>query len=414
MVGESGFPLTPLARRIFAIAAENGFEARIVGGAVRDWLAGWPVGEIDMAVNTPITAASASFAKDGLKVIETGLAHGTVTVLDRGDRVGDSAPETIEVTQTRIDAETDGRHATIAFSADWTEDAARRDFTINALSIGANGDLFDPFDGQADLAAGRLRFVGDAAARVREDALRMLRYCRFLAVFGWPDRDVAALAALRTNAALASNLSGERVAKELSRMLAAPSAAIAIRLMQDTGLDRAALGQPLSATNLVHLPMAAVFAGLQAKRWLAGLAIAMPLGTARLLAQRLRLSRADRRCLDALDRLSDAGMARALEAKGWQRAAWQLQRDKVAPMLIYVVARARAGMPPDPAHCLALRDWQAPSCPVGGDDLLAMGFDSGAALGRMLKAVESRWVASDFALTRQDLLSDARDYQPHE
>ena len=164
-------------RYIFDAARRLGGEARIVGGAVRDWLAGFDVREIDMAVNLPIQAIASELQKNQcVKVIYTGVHHGTVTVVSGKDR--------IEVTQTRSDDETDGRHALVRFQDDWATDAARRDFTINAMYLDADGQIFDPLDGQTDLAARRLRFVGNAADRVQEDAmtekpLRRLRYSPF-------------------------------------------------------------------------------------------------------------------------------------------------------------------------------------------------------------------------------------------
>ena len=165
-----------------------GCEARIVGGAVRDWLLATGTmatgddatskgpADIDMAIACPIADAAAALRRRKLKIVETGLAHGTITVL------GDGAP--IELTQTRVDLETDGRHAVIGFTDDWAEDARRRDFTVNALYVTEDGRLEDPIGGLPDLMAGRLRFVGDARTRIAEDGLRMLRYCRFLPRFG--------------------------------------------------------------------------------------------------------------------------------------------------------------------------------------------------------------------------------------
>ena len=153
--------------------ANHGYEARIAGGAVRDWVAsGCParfhIVDLDMAVASPIAEVSTILRIAGMRVVETGLSHGTVTLVEGG--------HTVELTQTRVDVETDGRHAVVAFSDDWKQDAARRDFTINALYIDSNGQLQDPLGGMADLQAGILRFVGDAHQRVAEDALRMLRY----------------------------------------------------------------------------------------------------------------------------------------------------------------------------------------------------------------------------------------------
>ena len=209
--------LPPWARRdvvgyIFDAAKKRGGEARIVGGAVRDWLAGRDVSEIDMAVNLPIQVVADELRQNQwVKVINTGLDHGTVTV-----KYGNDA---IELTQTRSDDETDGRHALVRFQDDWTIDAARRDFTINAIYLDADGQVFDPLDGQTDLAARRLRFVGKAADRVQEDALRMLRYCRFSIDYSDGSHDREAIEALTSFAVLSERLSGERVTQELQKIL---------------------------------------------------------------------------------------------------------------------------------------------------------------------------------------------------
>ena len=207
--------LPPWARRdvvgyIFDAAKKHGGEARIVGGAVRDWLAGFDVREIDMAVNLPIQAIADELRKNQrVRVINTGLDHGTVTVISDNDA--------IELTQTRSDDESDGRHALVRFQEDWTQDAARRDFTINAIYLDAFGQIFDPLNGQADLAARRLRFVGTAADRVQEDALRMLRYCRFSIDYSDGHYDREAIDALTSFAVLASRLSGERVSTGITK-----------------------------------------------------------------------------------------------------------------------------------------------------------------------------------------------------
>jgi len=153
--------------QIFAQAQALGGEARIVGGAVRDWLSNYPVGDIDMAINLPIETVASHMVACDMRVVETGLKHGTITLYDDDNQ--------IELTQTRVDLETDGRHAIVAHDQDWARDAARRDFTINALYLDKSGGIFDPLDGRADLQAGRLRFAGDAGLRVKEDALRRQR-----------------------------------------------------------------------------------------------------------------------------------------------------------------------------------------------------------------------------------------------
>ena len=405
-VGRS-FPIPPLAARIFAIAAASGFDARIVGGAVRDWLVGRAIGDIDMAVSAQIDQVARRLREGGLKVVDTGLVHGTVTVIENGQH--------LEVTQTRVDLETDGRHAIVAFSDDWAVDAARRDFTINALYVDEAGRVEDPLGGRADLEDGVLRFVGTATRRVEEDALRMLRYCRFLPHFGTAGTDDDALAALAEKAGLAANLSGERVANEMSRLLAGPGAAKAITLMQETGLAAAALGGTLDAGRLTPEIDQAVttISGSDDPAWLVRLAVIMQPGLADSLATRLRLSRRDGRFLHVLDRdMADTNAGDhvdALTAETWRQAAWWRHQVDVMPggglpAAGLVVASARAGRPIDSAHLANMVAWVPPEFPLTGADLLSQGVDSGPALGEMLRTAEREWVERGFAPKHADLL----------
>ncbi len=393
------FPVPPLAARIFAIAGAAGHEARIVGGAVRDWLVGREIGDIDMAVAAPIDIVAALLRDSGLRVIDTGLDHGTVTVVEDGRH--------LELTQTRVDVETDGRRAVVAFSDDWAADAARRDFTINTLYIDSAGRLEDPLGGQADLEAGVLRFVGAATQRVEEDALRMLRYCRFLPHFGTAGTDGEALAALTDKAGLAAMLSGERVAGEVERMLRGPGAGVSVRLLQDTGLAAAALGVTLDAGRLTPEIDQAVESAIGAggPAWLVRLAVIMRPGDAAGLAARLRLSRRHGRVLAALDADKTGNDAESLTGDSWQRAAWSLTRAEIIPAARLVVASARAARQIDRAHLARVAAWTPPDFPLAGADLLSQGVDSGSSLGEMLRAAEHEWVARDFGPTRADLIA---------
>ena len=410
------FPVPRLARRLFTLATAGGFEARIVGGAVRDWLASGlddpgqggraKIDDIDMAVAAPIEIFAQVCRDNGLKVIETGLDHGTVTVIDREE----SGAESIEVTQTRVDLETDGRHAVVGFSDDWAADAARRDFTINAIYIRADGSLDDPLDGVADLKAGRLRFAGAAGRRVEEDALRMLRYCRFLPRFGSAGVDADAEAAIRARADSASRLSGERVAAECRRLFGMARGDAGIRLMQESGLAEPALGTRLIPENLPHLSAVADLGSVAPEaRWLVRLAALTPEASAELLARRLRLSRRERRLLAGLDIASAAEMAALLASDGWRRTAYFLARDGIPPAAVMVVAATRAGMDVSPDHLAAMAGWEPPACPLEAADLLSHGVDRGPALGEMLHVAEQHWVARDFTPSGQDLLALVTD-----
>ncbi|MBB2161690.1 CCA tRNA nucleotidyltransferase, partial [Gluconacetobacter sacchari] len=205
--------------------------ARLVGGVVRDLLAGRAVADIDMATPEPPERVQAILAGAGIKVVATGLAHGTVTAVIGG--------RPYEITTLRRDERTDGRHAVVAWTGDWRQDAARRDFTINAMSCDRDGVVHDYFGGRADLAAGRVRFVGDAAARIREDALRVLRFFRFHARYGRGAPDTAAMAAIVACRDGLSRLSAERVWSEMRRILAGPALIATLAAMEEAGvLDR--------------------------------------------------------------------------------------------------------------------------------------------------------------------------------
>ena len=382
-----------VVRHIFTAAAGLGGEARIVGGAVRDWLAGRAVGDIDMAVNLPIQVIADRLRQiQHIKVINTGLAHGTVTVVD--------AAQSIELTQTRSDVATDGRHAVVAFQDDWAEDAARRDFTINALYLDTGGRLFDPLGGQADLAAQRLRFVGRAADRVQEDALRMLRYCRFSIDYNDAQYDQQAVEALRGFAPLAAGLSGERVAQELQKILSNEHCAAAVGLFHETGLDQSALGVGIDSgaipSNPEELRLVTAEYG-----WLVLFSAMIPQPALASVLQRLRLSRAAQKFCLQLVTSSTPKLFAELTTPRWRQSAFFMHRRAAA---IYACAawRLRGEFRADLFQ--QLQQWQPPEFPLSGADLLSHGVDNGPALGQMLWDAETLWVQSDFTLTKSALL----------
>lgn len=390
--------LPPWARRdvvgyIFDAAKKRGGEARIVGGAVRDWLAGRRVGDIDMAVNLPIRVMADELRQHQLiKVINTGLAHGTVTIVCGSDAV--------ELTQTRSDDDTDGRHAVVRFQDDWAQDAARRDFTINAVYLDAEGQIFDPLNGRADLAARRLQFVGAAADRVQEDALRMLRYCRFSIDYSDGHYDGEAMDALTSFAALAARLSGERVAMELRKILTHGACAPAVGLLHQTGLDKASLGCDLLVAGVPFNPqdLRVVTADFG---WLVLLAAILPQADATTVLQRLRLSRAEEKFCGQLAQSNPAQIFAELSAPNWRQSAFYMDGRAAA---YYACAAWRLGEILRPQHYQLLNQWQAPQLPISGADLLSHGVDNGPALGQMLKDAETLWVQSDFTLTKSALL----------
>ena len=387
----------PLVMQIFAQALALGGEARIVGGAVRDWLAGYPVGDIDMAINLPIETVASHMMACDMCVAETGMKHGTITLYDNDDQ--------IELTQTRVDLETDGRHAIVAHDQDWVRDATRRDFTINALYLDSSGGIFDPLDGKADLQAGRLRFAGDAGLRVQEDALRIIRYCRFLPRFAATGIDPQAQTALRKHASKCAGLSGERIANEMRRIMVGGRLKDVIGLMQDTKIDQAALGLSFDPSRLANDDeIASMISGLGANvdfAWLVNLAVAMPSGSAALLAKRLRLSRAEERCLTRLDLgLGDDDMT-MLSGARWRQVAYYLG-DMAA--LLFAVQSWRNGHALDASRLAEFTSWTPPQNPICGADLLSHGVDNGPGLGKMLNETERRWVTSNFTLGKATLL----------
>ncbi len=223
----------PATRAVLAALAAGGVEARFVGGSVRDALLGLPLWDIDIATPAPPERVIELLQAAGVKVVPTGLAHGTVTAI--------VPPRHFEITTLRRDIETFGRRARVAFDADWAADAARRDFTINAIFLSPDGAIDDPVGGLDDLRARRVRFVGDPATRIAEDVLRLLRYYRFEARFGTGAGDPEARAACRTAAYLLPSLSAERVAQELTKLLAALDPVPALQMMQTDGVLAAVL-----------------------------------------------------------------------------------------------------------------------------------------------------------------------------
>ncbi len=349
-------------------------DARLVGGVVRDLLADRPVADLDLATPEPPQAVMDRLRGDGIKVVPTGLAHGTVTVLVDG--------QPFEVTTLRRDVETDGRHALVAWTADWREDAARRDFTINAMSIDRGGRLHDYFDGAADLEAGRVRFVGDPATRIGEDALRILRFFRFHARYGRGRPDAAATEAIGTTVGLLRRLSAERVWAELRRLLGGPDPASAAGLMHRLGVLDALLPQGGDPERLARL--LALDAPADPLLRLAALAS----GDAATVAERLRLSNADAVRLGTL--MHGARPHPALDDDALRR----LLADGDAASLCDRSWLAAAGSN-DPAAWLPLRRrlhaLDRPVFPLSGRDAVAAGLPPGPAVGAVLREVEAWW-----------------------
>lgn len=354
---------------LFAALGEG--NARYVGGAVRDTLLGIPVKDIDVA--TPLLPAEVIARLDagGIRNVPTGLEHGTVTAVLPGGHV--------EITTLRRDVATDGRRATVAFSTDWQEDAARRDFTINALYADpASGEVFDYFTGLADLAARRLRFIGDARQRIREDHLRILRYFRFQARFGSQPADEEAESSCTELAATLKGLSRERVGMEMMNLLGLPDPGPTVARMAELGVlavvlpeaDPAALAALIAEEVRQKVPADAL-------RRLAALLPADP-ALAEQVASRFRLSGAQKKRLALVAARSDAdGDARAL--------AYRIGKETAIDRLLL------AGR-----DITALHDWEAPAFPLKGGQIVERGIGAGPEVARILREVEAHWIAEGF------------------
>lgn len=354
--------------------------ARFVGGCVRNSLMGQPVDDIDIATRLRPEQTMAALKAAGLKAVPTGVEHGTVT--------GVSERRPYEITTLRRDVETDGRRAVVAFTEDWAEDAARRDFRLNALYADADGTVFDPTGGGLeDAAAGRIVFVGEAETRIREDYLRILRFFRFYAWYGREEPDAVGLAACAALKGGMAQLSAERVSKEVLKLLAAPDPRAAVRAMAETGVLAQVLpqAQPLTLfeamRDLTDDPVMRLSALLPADA-----------GGVAEIAGGLRLSNAVRDRLVAA--VADGPAVSPTMSDAASRAAiYRLGRRAFEDRLM----RAEAAGGGDGARLRALAaDWTPPKMPVGGRDLTRLGLKPGPETGRVLKAFEDGWVADDF------------------
>ncbi len=390
--------VAPETRAVLDALRAGGATVRFVGGCVRDAVAGRAIADIDLATDAPPERVVELLKAAGLKAIPTGIDHGTVTAV--------SAGRPYEVTTLRHDVETDGRRAVVAFTDDWEADAARRDFTMNALSLEPGGLLHDPFGGIADLRAGRVRFVGDPHQRIAEDVLRLLRFFRFYAHYGTPPPDPDALLACREMAHLLPRLSAERVRVELLKLLAAPDPAAVVGLMRDEGVLDHFLAHATAIGRLDR--MAAIEAALGLNDPLRRLAALLPVDadTASHLAHGLRLSKAERDRLVAMAE-PDEAVTPDMDGPARRRALYRLGAATWADLVL--VAWADGTADPTDAGWRGLiaesKSWKQPRFPVTGADVKRLGVAEGASVGETLRAVESWWIDGDFKAGRKECLA---------
>lgn len=401
-------------QRLLALLAARDIPVRLVGGCVRDGLLRRPVRDIDLATPAEPDTVQAALAGAGVKTVPwaRGLAHGTVLAVLDG--------QPFQITTLRRDVACDGRHATVAFTDDWMADAARRDFTINALSATPDGAVYDYFDGLADLSAGRVRFVGRASERIREDALRALRFVRFHAHYGQGTPDPEGLAACHALAAMVDDLSGERIRAELLRTLEAPDPAGAMLLM------RAAHILPRILPEATRIDVLRLLAFLETRGVVAAGVAPDPLRRlgallephdaegAAAAAARLRLSRADsERLAGMVATLAEDRPRPDMTENAVRRRLDRLGRDRMRDLCLLDWARDRA----EAAHIDSRRtegwrsrlaiidDFDPPPFPLGGRDLLAAGVPRGPEVGRLMKALRGWWLDQGCRPDRAALLT---------
>jgi len=388
-------------RAVFKVLDADKGMTRLVGGAVRDALIGRSVADADFATALAPPEVIARAEAAGMKAVPTGIGHGTVTLIVDG--------RPFEVTTLRRDVETDGRRAVVQFTDDWHADAARRDFTMNALYCDPSGDVLDPCGGIADLKAGRVRFIGRAEDRIREDFLRILRFFRFFAFYGAGRPDSDGLKACAKLKAGLATLSAERVWAELKRLLRAPDPTRALLWMRTTEILQKVLPESWGI-DAVHRLVAAERKEGWAPDPLLRLESILPPHRARLdaLVQRLRLSRAEAVRLHAWADAPelDPGLPEAEFAK----ALYRHGKDGVIDRLRHALARELDEGHADAAAALrrllmAAAAWKRPVLPVSGRDLVAAGLEAGPEVGRRLKELERQWIDSGFTLSREKLLS---------
>lgn len=396
------------AKAVMGALMADGGDARFVGGCVRDAVIKRPVSDVDIATPLKPDQVLRRLRAHGVKAIETGIEHGTVTAMADG--------KPYEITTLREDVKTDGRHAVVAFTEDWARDAARRDFTFNALSCTVNRQLYDPFDGLLDLAEGRVRFIGAARKRIEEDYLRILRFFRFHATHGRPPPDRRAIAVCRQYARKLTTLPAERIWSEISKTLPTDGAADVIGLMRAERILEPILPEAKAIGRLrliVWLETRAlppdVLSADTIRRF--GALLDGDEKTARDVAARLRLSGAETNRLAAM-KAPEPLIRSDLESPARDRLLYRLDTERFIDHLLLNWADERVG---DSSRCRAqtagwtellawARETEPKVFPLKGRDMLKLGLDPGPKVGELLKRLEKEWLDGGLNDDRRPLL----------
>ena len=405
----------PATRKVVEALTADGAEVRFVGGPVRDALLGRESTDIDIGTPDEPERVMALLERAGIEThtVPRGIAHGTVIAVAGGTR--------FEITTLRRDVRTDGRHAEVAFTDDWREDAARRDFTINAMSATPDGALHDYFGGQADLEAGHVRFVGDPATRIKEDHLRLLRFFRFHAWYGRGAPDEAALDACRAALHTISSLSAERVRNETMKLLAAPdlppevvemlellaapNPLPAVREMRNTGVLYQLLPEAPETKRLARL--IAIEKRVDRPDSIRRLACLIAgsddaISAANAVAKRWRFSSADSAHLADLVAPPEP-LGPDLDLLTQDRLLYRLGRERFRDLVLLAWATEMKGENEVDWRKMLERaeDWDPPTFPVTGADVMALGIPEGPEVGELLREVEDWWIDHDLWLGRE-------------
>lgn len=382
---------------IMRLLNEGEGEARIAGGAVRNALLEQPISDIDIATTLVPRDVILRAKAAGYKSVPTGIEHGTVTVI-----LGKTS---FEITTLREDVETDGRHAKVLYGTNWTADAQRRDLTMNALYLNADGTVFDPLGGMADVLAHNVRFIDDAETRIREDYLRILRFFRFFAWYGKfrPDADgLRACAKLKVGLA---SLSVERIWQELTKLFAAPQPGRAVLWMRQTGVLSTVLPETekWGIDNLPALVEAETENSWQPDAVLRLMSI-LPPQEEKLsaMAERLKLPNKVRDRLAAW--AATSGAQPSIKQGEFEQWLYNEDTQAVSDHIRLSIARGNGDKKKFQRQLKWLSRWQKPECPVKGRDLISIGIEPGPQISDRLQDIEKRWVESGFKLSKEDLL----------
>lgn len=382
-------------RRVAEVLEAADIPLRLVGGCVRDAIMQRPLGDLDLCSPAPPERTQAALEPAGIKVVPTGLAHGTITAVVDGTA--------FEITSLRRDLICDGRHAEIAYTDDWQADARRRDFTMNAIYADIRtGELYDDVGGIADARAGRLRFIGDAAQRIEEDALRILRYFRFFATHSTDEPDADALAACAAKRTMIAGLSAERIQQEMRRLLRAVQPDTSLLLMKNHQIDSFIFGFTINLETFAK--SAHFYEEIESIEWLRLALICRASGAdAVRLVRKWKLSNQQSDLVMAL--VNHPTLAPPQDETTMIRQARRLSEDVYPLLLVREAVEQDWEVEQTISWIRAARALTLPRFPLRGDDLLQAGVPAGSKLGATLRQLEERWEQSGFSLGRDALLA---------